>query len=69
MFESDARTFVYLETPSGFTPRDVKLVQRSESQVVLTGLREGQVVAMASPETERQNPQAKGGSALKALSR
>ncbi len=68
LFESDGRTFVYLETPSGFTPRDVKLVRRSESQVVLTGIREGQVVAMANPELEHQNTQT-GNSAMKALSR
>jgi HlyD family secretion protein len=67
LFESDSRTFVYLETPSGFVPRDVKLVRRSESQVVLTGLREGQVVALANPSQENQNAQTKG-SAMKALS-
>ncbi|HXM41601.1 MAG TPA: HlyD family efflux transporter periplasmic adaptor subunit [Bryobacteraceae bacterium] len=72
LFESDGRTFVYLETPSGFTPRDVKLVRRSESQVVLTGVREGQVVAMANPSEEGQNAQSNAqgkGSAMKALSR
>jgi HlyD family secretion protein len=68
LFESDGRTFVYQQTPSGFTPKDVKLVRRSESQVVLTGLREGQVVALANPEMENQNTQSKG-SAMKALSR
>ena len=68
LFESDGRTFVYLETPSGFVPRDVKLVRRSESQVVLTGLREGQMVALANPSQENQNTQTKG-SAMKALSR
>jgi hypothetical protein len=36
--------------------------------VVLTGLREGQVVAMANPEMEHQNAQSNG-SAMKALSR
>jgi HlyD family secretion protein len=72
LFESDSRTFVYLQTPSGFTPRDVKLVRRSESQVVLTGLQEGQMVALANPELEHQNAQTNaqaGGSAMKALSR
>ena len=38
LFESDGRAFVYLQTPNGFMPHDVKLVQRSESQVVLTGV-------------------------------
>jgi HlyD family secretion protein len=68
LFESDSRTFVYLKTPSGFTPRDVQLVRRSESQVVLTGLQEGQVVALANPELEHQNAQTKS-SAMKALAR
>jgi HlyD family secretion protein len=71
LFESDGRTFVYLETSSGFTPRDVKLVRRSESQVVLTGVREGQVVAMANPSEVNQNAQSNAqgkGSAMKALS-
>jgi len=72
VFESDSRTFVYLQTSSGFTPLDVKLVRRSESQVVLTGLREGQVVALANPSEENQNTPNNGqakGSAMKALSR
>src|SRR5207237_9787488 len=47
LFESDGRAFVYAQSPAGFMPHDVKLVQRSESQVVLTGVNEGQVVAMA----------------------
>ena len=66
LFESDTRSYVYLETPSGFTPHDVKLVRRSESQVVLTGLREDQVVALANPEIEQKNTPSKG-SAMKAL--
>jgi len=52
LFESDGRTFVYLRSGSTFSPHDVTLVRRSESQVVLTGLREGQVVALASPEQQ-----------------
>jgi hypothetical protein len=67
LFESDSRTFVYVQTASGFTPQDVKLVRRSESQVVLTGLREGQLVALASPDVEQKSTQTKG-SAMKALS-
>jgi len=68
LFESDGRTFVYLETPHGFVPRDVKLVRRSESQVVLTGIQEGTVVALANPGQQNQAAQTKG-SAMKALSR
>ena len=50
LFESDGRKFVYVQKAGGFVPQDVKLVRRSESQVVLTGLEEGQTVAMASPD-------------------
>lgn len=49
VFESDGRSFVYVKSSSGFTPRDIKVVRRGESQVVLTGLNEGQVVAMSNP--------------------
>ena len=50
LFESDGRAFVYLQTGAGFVPHDVKLVRRSESQVVLTGVSQGQTVALASPD-------------------
>jgi multidrug efflux pump subunit AcrA (membrane-fusion protein) len=66
LFESDGRAFVYLRSGASFTPADVKLVRRSESQVVLTGLKEGQVVAMANPAETSQKKDA-GGGALKAL--
>lgn len=68
LFESDSRTYVYLETPSGFVPHDVKMVRRSESQVVLTGIQEGQEVALANPEQQHQGGTSKS-SAMKALSR
>lgn len=61
LFESDGRSFVYLQTPGGFVPHDVKLVRRSESQVVLEGIMEGQVVAMASPESRSKKGGPSGG--------
>lgn len=67
VFESDGRAFVHLRTASGFTPTDVKLVQRSESQVVVSGLAEGQIVAMADPT--QQNKKKGAGGALQALSK
>jgi HlyD family secretion protein len=69
LFESDGRSFVYLETSSGFVPHDVKLVRRSESQVVLTGIQENQVVALASPDQQHQANTPDKGSAMKALAR
>lgn len=68
LFESDGRTFVYLKAPGGFRPQDVKLVRRSESQVVLQGLREGQLVALASPDQAKERKQA-AAPATKALAR
>jgi HlyD family secretion protein len=49
LFESDGRSFVYLHTALGFTPRDVTLVRRNEMRVVVTGVNEGQEVALANP--------------------
>lgn len=66
LFESDGRTFVYLQGSTGFSPQDVKLVRRSDSQVVLTGVSEGQVVALANPDqsTKKKGP---AGGALQAI--
>jgi hypothetical protein len=67
LFERDGRSYVYLQTASGFVPHDVTLVRRSESQAVLTGIKEGDVVAMSNPD--QQNKPASGGqnNAMKAL--
>lgn len=50
LFESGGRNYVFTRSGSGFAPHDVKLVRRSESQVVVEGLQEGQTVALANPE-------------------
>jgi multidrug efflux pump subunit AcrA (membrane-fusion protein) len=66
VFESDGRTFVYTKSGTGFAPTDVKLVRRSESQAVITGVREGQVVALANPDQQTEKKAGTGG-ALQAL--
>ena len=68
LFESDGRTFVYSQEPAGFVPRDVKLVERSESQVVLNGVREGQIVALANPD-QMLKTRSQGSAATQALQR
>ncbi len=65
VFESGSRTFVYVPNGDGYVTRDVKLVRRSESRVVLDGVPEGQVVALANPESE--NKKKEGGSKGPAL--
>jgi multidrug efflux pump subunit AcrA (membrane-fusion protein) len=67
LFDSGGKTFVYVRSPLGFTPHDVALVSRSESQVVITGLKEGDVVAMSNPEQQNKPPAGQPSSALKAL--
>jgi HlyD family secretion protein len=68
LFESDGRTFLYAQGTAGFVPRDVKLVRRSESQVVITGVNEGQLVALSSPDQATKKAASAGG-AMKALSK
>jgi HlyD family secretion protein len=67
LFESDGRAFVYRKTPEGFQPHDVKLIKRSESQAVITGIKEGEIVALSSPDQQNKQPADKGGGVMKAL--
>ncbi len=67
LFESDGRTFVYARGASGFLPRDVKLVQRSESLAVVTGIEEGAEVALSNPGQVNKPASPQQGGAMKAL--
>jgi hypothetical protein len=70
VFESDGRTYVYRKTANGFMPHDIKLVKRSESQVVLEGLTDGDVIAMSNPDQSvKAAGKQEGNSAMKALSK
>lgn len=66
LFESAGKTFVYQRSPQGFTQRNVTMVSRSESQVIVTGIKEGEVVAMSNPE-QQNKPAAQSNGAMKAL--
>ncbi len=65
LFESDGRTFVYVQTPGGFVAKDVTLVRRNEMKVVITGLDEGQFVALSNPTEAAKKKSASG--AMQAL--
>ncbi len=52
VFESDGRRFAYVSEAGSFVARDVKIVRRGESQVVIEGLAEGTAVALASPDQQ-----------------
>ena len=66
LFDSDGRAFVYFKTASGFMPRDVTLVRRSESQAVVTGVHDGDIVAMSNPDQQSKTEPALQ-NAMKAL--
>ncbi|HWC00324.1 MAG TPA: efflux RND transporter periplasmic adaptor subunit [Bryobacteraceae bacterium] len=68
LFESDSRKFVYLQSGSAFVPHDVSLVRRSESQVVVTGVNEKQVVALTAPD-QQDRKKGRAGGAIQAISR
>ena len=55
LFESDNKNFVYVRSGASFVRRDVTLVRRNETRVVITGLHEGDEVALANP-TEAAAP-------------
>jgi hypothetical protein len=58
LFENDGRTFVYARSGGNFTAKDVVLQRRNETRVVVSGLEEGQEVALANPlekETKKLN--------------
>jgi HlyD family secretion protein len=65
LFDAEGRKYVFVRGESGFKPEDVKLVRRNESQVVIEGVTEGTVVALANPDQTTRARQ--GGGALQAL--
>ena len=69
LFESDGRAFVYLRTPQGFVTRDVELVRRSESQAVITGIAEGDQVALSNPDQNKATKAGDSGGVMKALTK
>ena len=68
MFERDGKPFVYRKTPTGFSPHDVTLVKRTESQAVITGVNEGDTVALTNP-SEQNKPAQQPQSATKAITK
>uniref|UniRef100_Q01Z49 Multidrug resistance efflux pump-like protein n=1 Tax=Solibacter usitatus (strain Ellin6076) TaxID=234267 RepID=Q01Z49_SOLUE len=69
LFESDGRSFIYVRGPAGFVPHDVTLVRRSESQAVITGVKEGEIVAMSNPDQQLKTASPEQNGAMKALAK
>jgi len=66
LYESEGRKFVYLQSPGGFTTKDVTMIRRGESQVIIDGLKDGDVISMANP-LQNQDTKSAAGGASKAL--
>ena len=54
LFEKRGKPVVYVKTGNRFEPHEVKITHRTESRVVLEGVREGEVVALVNPEEEKR---------------
>jgi HlyD family secretion protein len=68
LFESGGRTFVYVRSGRSFAAKDVKLLRRNETRAVVSGLSEGQMVALANP-VEMAKKNSGGASPLKAVAK
>ena len=67
LFDKDGKPFVYEEQGSAFVARQVKVTQRSETQVAIEGVGEGAVVALVNPELEPGKPGSSGAATQPAL--
>lgn len=54
LFESQGVNYVFVASGKSFSRQDVKLVRRNETRAVVTGLRQGQRVALANPLDRKQ---------------
>ncbi len=67
LFESDGKMFVYAKEGKSFARKDVTLVRRNETRVILKGVNVGQEVALANPTDATQKKEKAGASPLQAL--
>jgi RND family efflux transporter MFP subunit len=50
VFDKDGKPVVYVRNGSGFEPHELKIVRRTEGQLIIEGLREGTEIALVNPE-------------------
>jgi HlyD family secretion protein len=49
VFDKNGKNYVFVKTGERFEPRDIKVEQRTESRVVISGLSEGTEIALVDP--------------------
>jgi hypothetical protein len=66
VFDKDGKPVLYVKNGQGFEAREVKITHRTESQITVEGLKEGDEVALVDPE-KASSPAAKPGAAPPAI--
>jgi HlyD family secretion protein len=66
VFEKNGKNYVFLQIGERFDRRDVKVVNRTESRAVISGLNEGDVIALVDPDLATQKSKPSGGGPLPA---
>ena len=54
VFDKNGKSFVFLKVGDGFQQREIKVTNRTESRTVITGLKDGDVVALVDPDIARR---------------
>ena len=54
VFDKNGKNYVFMQIGDRFDRRDVKVVNRTESRAVITGLNEGDVIALIDPDVAAQ---------------
>ena len=62
IFEKDGKQIVFARSDAGFSPREVKVLNRTEGLVAIEGLEAGLEVALIDPEQASRPAKAPGGS-------
>ncbi len=65
LFDKDGKPVLYVKNGDNFEQREVKITHRTESQITVEGLKEGDEVALINPE--KANSTAKPGSSQPSL--
>jgi HlyD family secretion protein len=61
VFEKNGKNYVFLQIGDRFDRRDVKVVNRTESRAVVSGLNEGDVIALIDPDVAAQRSKSSSG--------
>jgi HlyD family secretion protein len=66
VFEKNGKTFVYLKVGERFERRDVRVTDSTESRAVVTGVNEGDIIALIDPEVAAKRSKTSSASPLPA---